>query len=490
MNNDDCLRQELEALRKEVVTLRNEREAFKAQRVMLESLVTIAKNPDTGEGMVLRSALQTTLDISADLTDSEKGSLFLFDTSSGKVIDAILTRTEVTPEKRDQLIKSVSDKGLAGWVTRNRELGLITDTKTDPRWLQLEDQPYTVRSALAVPILRKQELLGEQELLGILTLLHSEAAHFSHEAAARVQATAEQIAVVLENAGLYSQLNRTTEALNNELEKGRKIQIDFLPYEIPKLPEWEISTCFHPARQVAGDFYDAFEIPESGLGLVIADVCDKGVGAALFMALFRSLIRIFSAQTKLQGEASQILKEHEPKEGWVGKSATINLAHVNALHSVCLTNEYVAQKHWQMSMFATLFFGVLDPATGVLSYVNGGHEPLFVINESQIRATLNPTGPAVGMMPNMQFKVEQILLQPGDILFGYTDGVTECKSPHGELFTTPRLVELLEATPKNASASGLLESIKSTLFEYMDDAEQFDDITMLAVHWLAATKSI
>ncbi|AFZ57764.1 SpoIIE family protein phosphatase [Anabaena cylindrica FACHB-243] len=462
--------QELEALRREVAELRNEEAAFNAQSKLLEKLVSMARSSTEGE--VLKAALQTTLDVATDQTKSEKGSLFLLE-PSGKVADAILSRTEVTAEKRKNLIGSVLDQGLAGWVIRNRQIGLIADTEHDDRWFTFSDQPYIVRSALAVPIIRGEELLG------IITLLHSQPGHFSQETANLMLLTADQMALVLENARLYSKLDKYSKALDAELEKGRQIQIDFLPYELVKLPNWEIASCFHPARQVAGDFYDTFELPNNQVGLVIADVCDKGVGAALFMALMRSLIRVFSSETQLRGIANQVLQENQPSGGWIGKSIATNLAHVKALQAVSRTNEYVAKNHWQMSMFATMFFGILEAETGILTYINGGHESLFVIDESGIKNTLKSTGPAVGMMPGMKFKIEQIQLEPNDILIGYTDGVTEGKNPEGKLFTDKRLRDILEQP--SASAIDLLNAIKTDLFNFIADAPQFDDITMLCV---------
>jgi sigma-B regulation protein RsbU (phosphoserine phosphatase) len=463
--------EELKALRQEVAELRNEKAAFKAQSQLLEKLVSMARSATEGE--VLKAALQTTLDVATDQTASEKGSLFLLE-PSGKVADAILSQQKLTAEQRRNLIGKVLDEGLAGWVIRNRQLGLIVDTEEDDRWLTLPNQPYVVRSALAVPIIRGEELLG------IITLLHSQPGHFTPETANLLSLTADQMALVLENARLYSKLNKYSKALDAELEKGRQIQIDFLPYELLQLPNWEIAACFHPARQVAGDFYDTFVLPNNQVGLVIADVCDKGVGAALFMALMRSLVRVFSAETQLRGFASQILEEHKPVNGWLCDTPAINLAHLNALQAIPRTNEYVAINHWQMSMFATMFFGVLDPETGILTYINGGHEPLFILNSSGVKKTLKSTGPAVGMMPGMKFKIDQVCMELGDILIGYTDGVTEGKNPEGKLFTDKRLQDLI----KNpySSACDLLTAIKNNLFDFISDAPQFDDITMLCVH--------
>ncbi|KST65743.1 GAF domain-containing SpoIIE family protein phosphatase [Mastigocoleus testarum] len=462
----------LELLRQEIAELKNEAAAFKAQSKLLANLVSIAGSSTEGE--VLKTALQSTLDLATEQTASEKGSLFLL-SPAGKVTDAILSRTEVTPEKRKNLIGNVLDKGLAGWVIRNRQVGLIIDTENDERWLTLPNQPYIVRSALSVPI------LSGGELLGIINLLHSEPKHFTEETAHLMQLTANQMALVLENARLYSKLDQYSKALDAELEKGRQIQIDFLPYELVQKPNLEVAACFHPARQVAGDFYDTFEINSNHLGLVIADVCDKGVGAALFMALKRSLIRIFSSQNQLQEISASILVENIPVEGeWIGAKFA-NLFHYKALQAVSQTNEYVAKNHWQMSMFATMFFGVLESETGILTYINGGHEPLFIVNCSGIKHTLKSTGPAVGMMPGMEFNIGQIQLESGDILIGYTDGVTEGKNPDGQLFTDKRLQILLEEP--SSSASQLLGRVKTNLFNFIDDAPQFDDITMLAVRW-------
>ena len=115
-------------------------------------------------------------------------------------------------------------------------------------------------------------------------------------------------------------------------------------------------------------------------------------------------------------------------------------------------------------MFATMFFGVLEPETGILTYINGGHEPLFIVNQSGVKNTLKSTGPAVGMMSGSKFKIQQVQLEPGDILIGYTDGVTEGKNPEGKLFTDKRLRDILEQ-PAN-SAEDLLDSIKTHLFAF------------------------
>jgi serine phosphatase RsbU (regulator of sigma subunit) len=262
-----------------------------------------------------------------------------------------------------------------------------------------------------------------------------------------------------------------------ELEKGREIQREFLPGQIPKLPNWDIATCFYPAGKVSGDFYDVFMLPDGNVGLVIADVCDKGVGSALYMALFRSLIRVFAEQSiYCTGPGlAQIASAPDSVEA-LASSQNDQMVRLGAVSS---TNNYIAHIHGRECMYATLFFGVLNPSTGNLSYVNGGHEPLYVINQGIIKKQLAPTGPAVGLMPDITFTAQEIQLAPGDLLVGYTDGVTEARSPKDEIYTRNRLQSLL--TQPFKSASEMLDGIKTNLFSFIDIAPRMDDVTMLAV---------
>jgi serine phosphatase RsbU (regulator of sigma subunit) len=204
------------------------------------------------------------------------------------------------------------------------------------------------------------------------------------------------------------------------------------------------------------------------------------VGAALFMALFRSLIRIFSGGTSLDGSplthSCIILDEYD--EG--ADNPSLDPTHLKALKAVKLTNNYIALNHGDLAMFATLFFGILDTDSGSLSYINGGHEPLFIVSpDGGVKENLATTGPAVGIEPKIDFKIQQTHLEPGDILLGYTDGVPEANAADGMFFTMERLISILEKP--SASATDLINRIAKNLQEYIGEAEQFDDITLLAI---------
>lgn len=257
-----------------------------------------------------------------------------------------------------------------------------------------------------------------------------------------------------------------------ELEKGREIQQQFLPREIPNIPNWDIATSFNPAREVSGDFYDVFDLPDGQLGLVIADVCDKGVGSALYMTLIRSLIRVYSEQTLSDGSYAGFPSGDAQDSGFA-------ITAKRALEVVRLTNRYLFRHHGDECMFATLFYGVLDSASGQLVYINGGHEPLYVIGKDGVKAELPPTGPAVGLMEDIHFDVQQLELSRGDLLLGITDGVTEARSPEDELFTRKRVNELL--VQPVVSCKELLERIRMQVFDFMGTAPRSDDVTMLAV---------
>jgi len=265
--------------------------------------------------------------------------------------------------------------------------------------------------------------------------------------------------------------------LERELEIGREIQSSFLPPALPQPPGWEIAVHFKAARQVAGDFYDAFPLDdEGGIGLVVADVCDKGVGAALFMALMRTLLRALAM-------GGVPLGSHPPLPITVGGLSAEGNAGVDRAtvvkNAVLRTNHYITQTHAAANMFATLLLAALDPSNGMLTYINAGQEPPLVIGPAGVKARLAATGMAVGILPEADFRVESLVLEPGDVLLGLTDGVPDALSPKGERFGREQILSLLAPPP--ISARELLDRIQSALLAHMGDAAPFDDVTMLAV---------
>ena len=264
---------------------------------------------------------------------------------------------------------------------------------------------------------------------------------------------------------------RSTKLLSyqKEMEIGRRIQADFLPGSIPKVESWEIAAWFEAAREVAGDFYDVFKLKSSShLAIVIGDVCDKGVGAALFMTLFRSLIRA----TSLYG----CMDSTVDKADAAGKAADV------LLNSILTTNRYIATTHAGSSMFASVFFGLLDPETGELIYVNAGHEAPMIFRQSGEVEMLDITGGVIGLFPAANYTVETARLNEGDLIFTYTDGVNEAKNLDNQQFTEERILKV--AAPEGNNTETFLKIMFDAVSEFRGKAEQSDDITMLALKYL------
>ncbi len=298
-----------------------------------------------------------------------------------------------------------------------------------------------------------------------------------------------RVAVNLENKRLRDeqkalQRNELLLKLEHDVEVARNIQANFLVKDLPQPAGWDLAAHCLPARDVAGDFYDAFNILHGRrVALVIGDVVDKGIPAALFMALCRSLTRAF-AQQNYSLSWADVLQDAPPggRRQTGGQRGAAPTTGITALkNAITLTNNYINDNHMELNYFATMFMAILDPSTGQLAYINAGHTPCFIVGaDGQLKTRLKSTGPAVGMMPGVEFKISQAVVEPGDTLFTYTDGVPEARNPAREFFTEKRVLELLaDPTP---SARGLLERVEATLLNFIDTADQFDDITMLIAH--------
>ncbi len=342
---------------------------------------------------------------------------------------------------------------------------------------------YRSVSSLTVPLKdNKGEVIG---VLQLLNALDSEGniVPFDEYNRLVVESLSSQAAVVLNNHMLIQQQQKMNK-IENDIQIARRIQQNFLPNTLPDVPGWEIGGRFQPAREVAGDFYDFFMMMgDRRLGIIIADVCDKGVGAALFMSLMRSLLRAFTMMSHNVNWAESLFED--PNASFSVKTPAGRLAiRANALKTAVVnTNEYITTHHLDLNMFATMFFGMLDPATGTLLYINGGHPPVMIIGpDGTIKQRLEGTGPAVGMFPGAEFEIADAHLDPGDIMLGFTDGVTDARNPAGKLFHEEGLIKLIH--PPLDSANGLLDRIDNALYNYISDAVQFDDITMVAARRL------
>lgn len=251
-----------------------------------------------------------------------------------------------------------------------------------------------------------------------------------------------------------SRITAEKERIGTELDIARNIQASMLPCIFPAFPErteFDIYATMNPAKEVGGDFYDFFMVDERHLAIVVADVSGKGVPAALFMVIGKTLI-----------------KDHTKPERDLGEVFT----EVNEL--LCESNSE--------GLFITAFEGVLDLVTGELMFVNAGHEIPFICKENGFETYKIRAGFVLAGMEGIRYRCGSMQLEPGDKIFQYTDGVTEATNREMELYGMERLGEVLS---KNGAASPetLLSSVKEDIDAFVGDAPQFDDITMLCLEY-------
>jgi serine phosphatase RsbU (regulator of sigma subunit) len=259
---------------------------------------------------------------------------------------------------------------------------------------------------------------------------------------------AQQAALAIQNDLLQKEMV-VRERLETEVQLARQIQQTFIPETLPQFDEWDLAARWKTARQVGGDFYDVFDLPNRRLGLFIADVADKGVPAALFMALTRTLVR--AAVTELESPADAMRRVND-----------------------------LLIPDTRQGMFVTAVYGVLDLEKSELIYVNAGHNPPLWIKRSGEVEKLTRTAIALGVVTGGGVEQRLIKFESGDSLLLYTDGLTESFNNDGVFYGDERLLEAIRCD-HCSSASDLLDMIESSLLNFVQDMPPADDLTMLVL---------
>jgi len=298
---------------------------------------------------------------------------------------------------------------------------------------------------LVVPLVSQGELVG---LLALGPRLSDQ--QYSSDDRGLLSTLAIQAAPALRVAQMIREQQgaiRERERLNQELHVARSIQRTLLPKDLPIFPGWKLAEYYKPAREVGGDFYDFLSFEEGRLGIIIGDVTDKGIPAALVMASTRSMLRSVA-----QGEGSP---------GAV-------LKRVNNL----------LYQDIPPRMFVTCLYAILDTASGRLIYANAGHD-LPYLSHNGHASELLATGMPLGLMPDMSYEEKEATLVPGDSILFYSDGLVEAHDPKRAMFGFPRLMTLLEEHPDNTP---VIDYLLSKLDEFTGPGwEQEDDVTMVSL---------
>lgn len=339
---------------------------------------------------------------------------------------------------------------------RQMAFGLLSGDKVKD-WLQpilprtTEEAQYWLtvgeRLLMAFPLLIKGDFYGV-----LLVEETNKAIRFRRKRIEILTSIAQEAALSIQNEQLQRQM-RDRERLEHEVQLARRIQQTFLPDQLPELEGWELAACWETAREVGGDFYDVIALPGSRLALLIADVSDKGMPAALFMALTRTLIRAVVRDVVSPAEVLQRV------------------------------NDLIIPDNRQQ-MFVTAVYLLLSTESGEVRYANAGHNaPLWVQRAEGIITPLPPTGMALGVIENAKISEQTLTLRPDDLLLLYTDGLTEAFSPAGEIFGEARLRALLNSNLPH-SAQDVMEAVRGGIHAFVKGASLADDMTLLVARRL------
>lgn len=415
----------------------------------LKALLGVAKA--LASEIKLDNLLQVIVAKAAEVMDAERATLFLYDKPRNELWSKTTQKLEINE------IRVALGVGIAGTVAKTRALINIGDAYADPRFDPTFDKQtgYRTRSILCLPLIGNGD-----SLVGVIQVLNKRNREtFDEIDESLLAGLSDHITVALERGRLIEAYIEK-ERLEEGLKLAHDIQMSMLPKTFPPFPErrdLDIFAAITPAKKVGGDFYDFFFLDENRLCFAIGDVSGKGVPAALFMAVIKTLFKAIAGRVQNPGE---IL-------------STVN-------REICRDND--------SQMFTTLFCGILDTRTGEIRYSNGGHNPPYHLSRAGVQQVPKTGGRVLGLLEETTYAGSRLVLGPGETLLLYTDGVTEALDPAEQFFSERRLESIL--TQINfASAREQIEYLTREITLFAAGAEQADDITTLAIRFLGPAGS-
>jgi len=412
----------------------------------------------SGERLALLYRLSQTFNSSLDLdevlnrvmdeviaaTRAERGFVMLLEADGRPVFRVARGMDQNTiDDPQFQISRSVVER-----VTCEGQPILTSDAQRDDRFSMRQSvKVLGLRSILCVPLKIKDRVSGVVYVDNRL-----QAGIFAQADLELLTSIASSAAIAIENARLY-QVAVEKGRMERELQVAYEVQAGLLPRQTPQVTGWEFAARWQPAREVAGDYYDFIPLDGGQLGLVIADVSDKGMPAALFMALTRSIVR------------ASVGRAPSPADG---------IAHANRL--ICADSTG--------GMFVTLFYALLNPATGEFTYVNAGHNPplLYCADRDQLRQ-LARTGMVLGVIEDAPFEQHTLRLNPSDLVLLYTDGVTDAVDAHLQDFGMERLQRLI-LDHQHAPAADVVAALEGAIRDFAASTAPFDDMAMVVIKCL------
>ena len=416
------------------------------ERRKLEILLNISRS--LGKEVQLDRLLTLIVAEVTKAMEAERSSLLLYDAERSELF------SKVAEGMSTREIRVALSVGIAGATAQTRAIINIPDAYQDARFNPSFDKTsgFHTRSILSAPIVNQNG-----RLLGVVQVLNKKDKEvFTCEDESFLEAICIHLGIALERAEMVAAYLQS-QLLKESLQLARDIQMGLVPQvfpAFPDLPAIDVFAAIDPAQDVGGDLYDYFALDKDRICFIIGDVSDKGIPAALFMAMVRTAFRMGA------------LASNEPIDVVVRK-----------------LNQFLCGSN-TMQMFVTVFAGILDLRTGLIEYADGGHELPFIVSaKGEIKVIDKIGGLALGFLPDYNYRAGTIQLTPGDSMVVYTDGVTEAMNPVHELFGAERIDQTLAAVPPGASAREMTDTLLSAVTKFVNGAPQSDDITLLIIRY-------
>jgi len=412
----------------------NDRLLEKLRKEALEKSLLLEISKTISSSLDIKEVLNRIVDSVRQVIPYDAAGIFLLDPETKQLKPAVLRGYDHEAIRKAHLKVG---RGLIGQVAKTQKGGIFADVSKEPNYI---DARKETRSQISVPLMVKGKLLG------VLNLESDRLNAFDENDLNLLKAFASHAAIAIENARLHHRVLKNRE-LEYDLHIARRIQKALLPKKLPEVPGYEFATINIPSKTVSGDLYDLSKLPNGKLAIAIGDVSGKGTPAAIIMASVYSAFKTIS---------------NEP---------------ISVSQRICRLNELIHES-MMPGTYATFFYGELDITSRRFVYCNAGHFPPVLVRNDGTTLKLVEGGTVLGFLRNMTYQEHEVILEEGDILFCYTDGLVEVSDKEGSFLNLDPFVEIVQEN-RERKAREILDRILQAFYGRVRRKQLEDDLTII-----------
>ncbi len=397
----------------------------------------------------LTTLLNRILQCARDLSGADRATLYLVDHETSELWTMTMAGDKI------QSFRLPMGKGIAGRAAQTGRVGNIADAYRSPHFNRDLDAKtgYRTRSMLTVPFRGR-----DRRVLGVIqTINHLERGHFGPAERWSIERLGDYAALAIENA-MFVKALQDKKRMEEDLLAARHIQGSLLPKSLPRVAGVDLAARYTPCLEVGGDCFDALALPGGRLGFSLGDISGKGITAALMMANLQALFRV------------EARRDGEP-------------------HAVLSTMNRLFHESTQVEHFATFFYGILDPVTGLLRFCSAGHESPVLLRGDGSILEVDRGGVPLGILPDFPFVTQEAALRQGDLCLIYSDGITEQNDPKRREFGRARLISIVRQS-RHLPAEALAQAVEVAVREFARGQKQWDDLTLVVLRLAVGTPAV